>query len=182
MQIHIYSVVVLATAVVAGGAALVSPPQQGTSAGGGRMGRDNPSANALPYDRWQAKALPALPTGVTLDMIRMGDSVFHYAGACITCHGPNAMGLPDKGSSLSLGLHFVPTQIDAIDTLVTQGLPEALTRSSVAMPPRGAGSNLTPDQIRSVSAYVWAIAQVAGEPWPGGHKTHGAETKRNTGE
>ncbi|HWJ22839.1 MAG TPA: c-type cytochrome, partial [Gemmatimonadaceae bacterium] len=102
--------------------------------------------------------------------------------ACVTCHGPNAMGMPDKGSSLSLGLHFVPVEWGPIDSLVTAGLPEAMTRTSIAMPPRGAGSNLTPDQIKQVAAYVWAIAQTYGEPWPGGHKSHGTEVARSTGE
>ena len=155
-----------AAAAVAGAGAVAVAQQGGQAVGGGRMGHESPNAPSL--DRWQPKSLPALPAGVTLDMIRQGDSVFHYAGACVTCHGPNAMGMPDKGSSLSLGLHFVPVEWNAIDSLVTQGLPEAMTRTSIAMPPRGAGSNLTPDQIRQVAAYVWAIAQTYGEPWGGG--------------
>jgi mono/diheme cytochrome c family protein len=155
--------------------------QQQTPSGSGRLSQAG-TPSALPLDRWQPKRLPPLPPGMTLDMIRLGDSVFHYAGACVTCHGPNAMGLPDKGSALSLGLHFVPVEWNAIDSLVTTGLPEPVTRTTIAMPPRGAGSNLTPDQIRQVSAYVWAIAQTYDEPWPGGHRTHGGEGKRNIGE
>lgn len=162
------------------GAAALAVAQQSAQSTGGRMGHEAPGS--LPLDRWQAKRLPALPNGMTVDMIRQGDSVFHYAGACVTCHGPNAMGMPDKGSSLSLGLHFVPVEWGAIDSLVTAGLPEAMTRTSIAMPPRGAGSNLSPDQIKQVAAYVWAIAQVYGEPWPGGHKSHGTEVARSTGE
>jgi len=162
------------------GAAALAVAEQGSQSTGGRMGHEAPGA--APLDRWQPKSLPKMPAGMTLDMIRQGDSVFHNAGGCITCHGPNAMGLPDKGSSLSLGLHFVPADWNAIDSLVTAGLPEALTRTSIAMPPRGAGSNLTPDQVKQVAAYVWAISQTYGEPWPGGHKSHGAEGARNTGE
>jgi mono/diheme cytochrome c family protein len=154
--------------------------QQQTPSGASRMGRDE--ASSFPLDRWQAKALPRLPSGMTLEMIRQGDSVFQAAGACISCHGPNAMGLPDKGSGLSLGLHFVPVEWTAIDSLVTRGIPESVTRTSIAMPPRGAGSNLTPEQTRQVAAYVWAIAQTYGEPWPGGHKTHGKETARASSE
>src|SRR2546423_15178832 len=109
---------------------------------------------------------------MTLDMIRLGDSVLHNAGGCNPCHGPDAMGLPDKGSGLSLGLNFIPAEWSAIDSLVTQGIPEALTRTSIAMPPRGAASNLSPEQIRQVAAYVWAISHTYDEPWPGGHRTH----------
>jgi hypothetical protein len=52
------------------------------------------------------------------------------------------------------------------------GLPEELTRSSIAMPPRGIHSSLNTDQVRRVAAYVWAISQTRGEPWPGGHTSH----------
>lgn len=91
-------------------------------------------------------------------------------------------GTPRQGLRGEPRLHFVPVEWSAIDTLVTTGLPEPGTRTTIAMPPRGAGSNLTPEQIRQVSAYVWAIAQTYDEPWPGGHRTHGAEGKRNIGE
>ena len=59
---------------------------------------------------------------------------------------------------------------------MTAGIPEALTRSGVAMPGRGLGQNLTPEESRQVAAYVWAISHVQGEPWPGGHRTHGQGT------
>jgi mono/diheme cytochrome c family protein len=144
------------------------PPTQG------RMAPPGTRAPALPLDRWQAKRLPALPTGMTVDLIRSGDSLFHGKGGCVTCHGPNAEGMPNSGSALTLGLNFIPVEWKAIDSLVTAGIPEALTRTTIAMPPRGASSNLTADEVRRVAAYVWAIAQVSDEPWPGGHRTHAA--------
>jgi hypothetical protein len=61
-----------------------------------------------------------------------------------------------------------------IDSLVTAGIPDPITRSPIAMPPRGGKSNLSPEETRSIAAYVWAISQTRGEPWPGGHDTHGA--------
>ncbi|HEX5385742.1 MAG TPA: c-type cytochrome [Gemmatimonadales bacterium] len=120
----------------------------------------------------QATTLPQLPAGVTLDLVREGDSVFHGAGHCFACHGANAQGLPDAGSALTAGLNFVPIQPRAIDSLVSVGIPEALTRSGIRMPPRGGKSDLSDDQIRAVAAYVWAISTVNGEPWPGGHASH----------
>jgi mono/diheme cytochrome c family protein len=161
-------------ALLLGGVAYPTYRQQKPAAAG-RMSSAAPAALSL--DRFQPKQLPPLPQGVTLDMIRAGDSVFHNAGGCIACHGLDAMGLPDKGDALSLGLHFIPEVPAAIDSLVTAGIPEAVTRSSIAMPPRGAASNLSAEQIREVSAYVWAIAATADEPWPGGHRTHGVEKK-----
>jgi mono/diheme cytochrome c family protein len=165
------SSVVGALALTAAAALTAAQARQGTSQGGGRMPATGERA-ALPLDRWQPKRLPALPSGITLDLIRAGDSVFHGKGGCNTCHGPDAFGMPNSGSGLTMGLHFIPSEWKAIDSLVTAGIPEALTRSSVAMPPRGAASNLTPDEVRQVAAYVWAISQVADEPWPGGHRTH----------
>ena len=92
-----------------------------------------PKGNEPSLDRWQPKQLPALTGGVTLDLIRAGDSVFHGPGGCYTCHGSDAMGMPNMGSAISLGLNFVPVELAAIDTLVTDGIPESVTRTSIAM-------------------------------------------------
>ena len=51
-------------------------------------------------------------------------------------------------------------------------MPDAISRSPIAMPARGARGDLTPDEIRHVAAYVWAISQARGEPWTGGHASH----------
>ena len=169
----------------AGAFALAQGTTQGTSQGargGAQAGQARATPGAagtaggagdVPLDNWQPRQLPALPKGVTLAMIRQGDSVFHGKGGCVTCHGQDAMGMPNSGSALSLGLNFIPDEPAAIDSLVTAGIPEAITRSSIAMPPRGASQNLTPDEVRQVAAYVWAISHVRDEPWPGGHRTHG---------
>jgi hypothetical protein len=81
--------------------------------------------------------------------------------------------MPASGSGITAGLNFIPTQVSAIDSLIKAGIPEPTTRTPVAMPPRGAASNLTDQETRQVAAYVWAISQVRGEPWPGGHRSHG---------
>ena len=158
-------------ALLAGPALAGAQGQQGTTPGQARMGRDAEDAN-LPLDRWQPKRLPTLPKGMTLDMIRAGDIVYRGRGGCVTCHGPDAFGMPNSGSGITMGLSFISNEWQAIDSLVTQGLPEPVTRSSVAMPGRGVGQNLTPEEVRQVSAYVWAISRVHGEPWPWGHATH----------
>jgi hypothetical protein len=85
--------------------------------------------------------------------------------------------MPASGSGITAGLNFVPAEWQPLDSLIKTGLPEPATRSPIAMPPRGAQSNLTDQETRQVAASVRAISQVRGEPWPGGHRTHesGAE-------
>ena len=120
----------------------------------------------------QPAQLPPLPPEVTLDRVRAGDSLFHSSGGCFACHGADATGLPAAGSSLTTGLHFIPVDWRAIDSLVTAGIPDGITRSPIGMPGRGARGDLSDAQIRDLAAYVWAVASVRGEPWPGGHATH----------
>lgn len=130
----------------------------------------------------QPTTLPALPAGVSLDDIRAGDRIFHGKGGCADCHGANGEGEPDGGAALTAGLHYVATDVAAIDTLVRCGLAPATTRSSKGMPARGDEHNLTATDEQRVAAYVWAISQVQGEPWPGGHRTHAKHEEGDEGE
>jgi cbb3-type cytochrome c oxidase subunit III len=120
----------------------------------------------------QPTRIPPLPQGITLDLVRIGDEVFHGKGHCFACHGADGEGLPNAGSGLTLPLSFVPAQLAAIDSVIMFGIPESVTRSAIAMPPRGGKSDLSTDETLAVAAYVWVISQVRDEPWPGGHRTH----------
>jgi mono/diheme cytochrome c family protein len=112
---------------------------------------------------------------MTVAMITQGDSLFRGKGGCVTCHGQEANGMPNMGSSLTGGLLFIPPEWKAIDSLIQAGISEPVTRTSIAMPPRGARSDLTPEESRLIAAYVWAISRTKGEPWRGGHQSHGQE-------
>ena len=120
----------------------------------------------------QPTVLPPLPAGMTLDMIRQGDDIFHGKGGCFVCHGSEGQGMPAAGDAITNSLSYVQHDWRQIDSLIVTGLPDAYTRSPIAMPPRGARSNLTPSESMRVAAYVWAISGVKGEPWPGGHTSH----------
>jgi cytochrome c5 len=121
----------------------------------------------------QKDFLPPLPQGMTLGMITDGDRVFHGKGGCVNCHGSEGEGLAARGDALTAGVHFVPPgEWDPIDSLILVGMPDRDTRSRVAMPPRGQHGDLDADEVKSVAAYVWAISQVKGEPWTGGHALH----------
>ena len=123
-------------------------------------------------DELQPDTLPSFPPGMTLDLVRLGDSLFHRQAACFACHGTEGEGLPAAGDAISVGLSYVQPEWQAIDSLISTGIPDALTRSPITMPARGARSDLTDQQLKAVAAYVWAISQSRGEPWPGGHQSH----------
>jgi mono/diheme cytochrome c family protein len=123
-------------------------------------------------DEMQPDTLPALPPGMTIAMLQAGDSLFHGRAGCFGCHGIEGQGLPAAGDALSVGLDYVAYNWRSIDSLIASGIPDALTRSPIAMPARGARGDLTAEEIRRVAAYVWAISQTHGEPWPGGHASH----------
>lgn len=124
------------------------------------------------HDALQPDTLPKLPPGMTVQMIVAGDSIFHNQGHCFACHGQEAEGMPAAGDALTAGLNWAQYDWTSIDSLVKSGMPQELTRSPIGMPPRGGKSDLTDEQVRLVSAYVWAISQARGEPWPGGHQSH----------
>lgn len=124
-------------------------------------------------DAGQPDTLPPLPSGTTLDDVREGDRLFHGAGGCVNCHGAEAQGLAGRGSSLTNGLHLLPSDdLRGIDSIVNVGISDAETRSPIAMPPRGQHTDLTPAETHAVAAYVWAVAHARGEPWQGGHAMH----------
>ncbi len=127
----------------------------------------------------QSDTLPTLPAGMTIDMLREGDRAFHGVGGCVSCHGSEAQGLAARGKTLTAGVAFVPPgDWNAIDSLISVGMPDRQTRSPIAMPPRGQHEDLNAEEIRAIAAYVWAISQTRGEPWPGGHTTHAPHDAR----
>ena len=142
------------------------------------QGRNKLTTASVPDhdDDVQPDTLPALPEGMTVEMIVDGDQIYHHEGGCTLCHGQEATGVQQRGSAITNAILLVPVSSPggwgAVDSLIMNGVPEAVTRSSIAMPPRGLRSNLNTDQVRRVAAYAWAISQTRGEPWPGGHSSH----------
>lgn len=123
-------------------------------------------------DEMQPDTLPTLPPGMTVAMLQAGDSLFHGRAGCFGCHGIEGQGLPAAGDAVTVELDYVAYNWRSIDSLIAAGIPDALTRSPIAMPARGARGDLTDEEIRRVAAYIWAISQTHGEPWPGGHASH----------
>ena len=126
------------------------------------------------HDDLQPAQLPPLPNGMTIGTIVRGDSIYHGKGHCFACHGVEAEGVPAAGDALTVSLNWAQYEWHSIDSLIDNGIPQVLTRSPIQMPPRGGKSNLSDNEVRLVAAYIWAISQTRGEPWPGGHTTHAA--------
>jgi mono/diheme cytochrome c family protein len=100
----------------------------------------------------------ALPPGVTAAMVAQGDSIFHGAGLCLSCHGPDAKGTtlaPDLTDETWLNL--TGRNYDEIVALVTTGVatPKQYPSPMIA---RG-GSQITDDQVKAVAAYVYSLGQ-----------------------
>lgn len=164
-------VALLATLIALGGIGLVQAQVSRAKGGAPAAAAQPPRASSTNEDLQPAQLPPLLP-GMTTDILADGDRIFHGTGGCFACHGAEGEGLPAAGAPITTGLAYVPVDVKAIAALIANGLPDAYTRSPIAMPPRGARGNLTPVEIEHVAAYVWAIAQVRGEPWPGGHASH----------
>lgn len=99
-----------------------------------------------------------LPAGVTKEMIAKGKTVYAGAGICSSCHGPNGGGIPNLGANLTDGewLHS-DGSFDGITKTVMAGVTAQESSSGVPMPAKG-GTNISDDDVKAVSAYVWSLS------------------------
>jgi mono/diheme cytochrome c family protein len=107
----------------------------------------------------------APPTGATVAMLAEGDSIFHglkAGGLCQTCHGPDAAGTPLAPPLANKQQWLTGDGSYAfIQSRVTTGMPQPTPPYTGPMLPMG-GAQLTPDQVKSVSAYVYSISHKSG--------------------
>ena len=100
----------------------------------------------------------ALPDGVTEEMVEEGRTLFASTALCFTCHATGE-GVPNLGPNLTddtwLNIED-PTSYDAFVELINTGVP-APKEHMIPMVPR-AGSPIDDDQVRSVAAFVWTLA------------------------
>ena len=88
-----------------------------------------------------------------------GKTVFE--GTCVSCHGPDAKGLPGLGKDLTTS-EFVGQQTDAqLVKFVKTGRPatDKASTTGVDMPPKGGNPALTDTDIVNVIAFVRSIHQ-----------------------
>ena len=95
------------------------------------------------------------PQGATAEDVTAGQQIFTSTGNCYTCHGPDA-----KGTALAPNLTDgewlnIDGSFASIQQNVKTGVPQP-KQHPAAMPAMG-GANLSDDQVRQVSAYVWSL-------------------------
>jgi mono/diheme cytochrome c family protein len=117
---------------------------------------DRPADAPEPAPGAQIGADIELPPGVTLADVQQGETVFQR-DICFTCHAMDGTGTP-LGPNLRDG-EWLNTDgsFEGIVQVVRDGVAQPV-RYPGAMPPMG-GAQLSEDQIRQVSAYVYAISR-----------------------
>lgn len=100
----------------------------------------------------------ALPAGVTQEMVAAGQQVF-TTQTCYTCHGMDGTGTPLAPNLTDSEWINTDGTLEGIEDIVRNGVPTP-QQHPAAMPPMG-GAQLTDDQIRSVSAYVFSLSNGA---------------------
>lgn len=98
---------------------------------------------------------PAAPAG---DAVK-GKAVFE--GTCVSCHGPDAKGLPGLGKDLTTS-EFVAAQTDKqLIDFIKKGRPasDPANTNKVDMPPKGGNPALTEADLVNLIAFVRSIHQ-----------------------
>jgi mono/diheme cytochrome c family protein len=127
--------------------------------GGGEQQSEAAPETAPPAAEATPAAMPAgaLPAGVTPEMVAEGNTLFHGAGICLTCHGQNGTGVTGLGPALGDAewLHS-DGSYEAIVNQIMNGVTATESKTGVAMPAKG-GSAITDDQVKAVAAYVYSL-------------------------
>ena len=100
-----------------------------------------------------------MPEGVTKEMIAQGKTVYAGAGICSSCHGPAGKGIPSLGADLTDDewLHSDGSYEGIVKT-VMEGVTAQASSSGVPMPAK-AGTNISDDDVKAVSAYIWTLGK-----------------------
>lgn len=115
----------------------------------GPMANDKPPATT-------GGTASALPAGFTAADVETGQRIFTGAlrgGTCSGCHGSDAHGSSAGPSLTGPTWLWADGSVDSFAAVITNGVPNP-KKSDAPMPARG-GTDLTPDEIRKVAAWLW---------------------------
>lgn len=130
----------------AGDAGEQEPPAADTSA---------PAAQPTPPPAAPAGANVDLPEGVTQEMVAQGETIFNDQ-ICATCHGVDGVGTPLGPPMTDTEWLNIDGSYESIMEIVRTGVAQP-KEFQAPMLPMG-GLQLTDDQIRQVSAYVYSLS------------------------
>lgn len=101
----------------------------------------------------------AVPEGATLEMVALGDRLYHgqvSRTACTGCHGETGQGTPLGPVLTGEEWLWSDGSYAGIAKTIAEGVPEP-KRYRSPMPAAG-GARLTRDEISALAAYVWSLS------------------------
>jgi glucose/arabinose dehydrogenase/mono/diheme cytochrome c family protein len=108
-------------------------------------------------DAGAASSLP-VPSGATPEMVALGNRIYHgeVGGAmCTGCHGANAAGTPLGPDLTAKKWLWSDGSWQGIGKTITEGV--SMPKQYRAPMPAMGGSQLSPEQVQAVAAYLWAL-------------------------
>jgi glucose/arabinose dehydrogenase/mono/diheme cytochrome c family protein len=146
-----------------GGAANITPCPTATAPAGNPVEvAAQPPEGTNPEAGAAATGNLPVPQGATREMVALGDRIYHGqvgGAACTGCHGEKGEGTPLGPPLTGKKWLWSDGSYAGITKTITEGVPDPKQYRS-PMPPMG-GAQLTPDQIKAVAAYVWALSHQA---------------------
>ncbi|MCB9136623.1 MAG: c-type cytochrome [Anaerolineales bacterium] len=84
-----------------------------------------------------------------------------FEGTCVSCHGPDAKGLPNLGKDLTTSEFFRTTSDLDLVTFVSTGRPtsDPANTTGVDMPPKGGNPALSEQDIKDIISYIRTLQQ-----------------------
>ena len=120
-------------------------------------GAPAPAATAAPA----APAVPAEAQKFAALKGNVENGKAKFAGTCVSCHGPDAKGMPSLGKDLTTS-EFLKKLSDAEAALfLAKGRPanDPLNTNKVDMPPKGGNPALKDQDLVDIIAYVRTLAR-----------------------
>ena len=84
-----------------------------------------------------------------------------FEGTCVSCHGPDAKGLPNLGKDLTVSTFIAGQTDDQLLAFVKKGrsATDPANTTKIDMPPKGGNPALTEQDLVNVIAFVRSIHQ-----------------------
>jgi glucose/arabinose dehydrogenase/mono/diheme cytochrome c family protein len=117
-----------------------------------------PAPKAVPAKVDERVTATTLPPGFTAEQVALGRRIYlgeARDGTCAGCHGSDARGTSTGPALTGPEWIWADGSIASLTRFITAGVPEP-KKFGGAMPPNG-GVELSPDEVRAVSAYLWTI-------------------------